>query len=39
MESSPEQNRWKRQYTIAAVAGVLYILLLGIFTYFFNFPI
>jgi hypothetical protein len=33
----PENNsNWKKQYSMVALAGLLYIVLLGLFTWIFN---
>lgn len=31
-------NHWKRQYSYALAAGLVYIVLLALFTWFFNQP-
>ncbi len=36
MESIRKKIEWKTEYSIAALLGILYIFLLGLFTWFFN---
>lgn len=39
MDKLPEKSNWKSTYTLAAGLGIAYIILLGIFTWIFNYPL
>lgn len=36
MKKSSNDTNWRAQYTIVALAGLIYIILLGLFTWLFN---
>jgi hypothetical protein len=38
MKSIRKKIKWNPEYSIAALLGVLYIILLGLFTWYFNIP-
>ncbi len=39
MEKPPQEKNWNRYYWRVFWLGLIYILLLGLFTYFFNNPL
>ncbi len=39
MEQHPDQTNWKRTYRFVFILGIVYVLLLGLFTWLFNTPI
>lgn len=36
MKNADNQPQWKKEYSVAAILGVAYIILLGLFTWIFN---
>lgn len=36
MSASSDKSEWKKEYSIAAILGIAYIILLGLFTWIFN---
>lgn len=36
MDRPPDSPKWRPEYSVAALLGVIYIALLGLFTWLFN---
>lgn len=39
MDNSEKKINWKKVYWIVGILGIVYILLLGLFTFLFNTPV